>query len=76
MAVYLEAASLIMYELDTLRSRNLAQRMVDMAEEVRAGIERYGIINHPLFGQMYAFEVDGYGSRVRCCLCLCWQTYG
>ena len=62
-ARYLEAASSIMEELDTLKSRQLKGRMMDMAGEIRAGITRYGIISHPLLGPMFAFEVDGYGSQ-------------
>ena len=34
-----------------------------MASEIRAGISKHGIIVHPQFGAMYAFEVDGYGSQ-------------
>ena len=39
-----------------------------MASEIRAGITKYGIVPHPLFGAMFAFEVDGYGSQVRLCV--------
>ena len=63
-ARYLEASLTIMEDVDTLRSRNLAERMATMAAEIRAGISRHGIISHPLFGAMYAFEVDGYGGQV------------
>ncbi|KAL9127915.1 MAG: hypothetical protein Q9217_003301 [Psora testacea] len=62
-AVYLESSSNIMYELNTLRSRQLADRMLTMASEIRAGITKYGVIAHSQFGAMYAFEVDGYGSQ-------------
>lgn len=31
-------------------------------ETLSVGIEKYGIINHPEFGKVYAYEVDGYGS--------------
>ena len=27
-------------------------------------LKKYGIIDHPDFGKVYAFEVDGFGSRV------------
>ena len=64
-ARYLETTTTIMFDLDTLRTRNLADRMLTMAAEIRAGIDKHGIISHPLFGSMYAFEVDGYGSQVR-----------
>ena len=63
-ARYLEEAALIMQRLDTRRSRELDTRMRSMASEIRAGITKYGIVSHPLFGAMFAFEVDGYGSQV------------
>lgn len=62
---YLEEAALIMQKLDTQKSRDLESRMRSMAFEIRAGITKYGIVSHPLFGAMFAFEVDGYGSQVR-----------
>jgi uncharacterized protein len=33
-----------------------------LAEEIRGGIEAYGKVNHPKFGEIYAFETDGLGS--------------
>lgn len=64
-AQYLEQAALIMQQLDTQSSRDLESRMRSMASEIRAGITKYGLVSHPLFGAMFAFEVDGYGSQVR-----------
>jgi len=63
-AHYLEAAAAILDTLNTARSIDLALRMRTMAAEIRAGITKYGIVSHPLFGAMFAFEVDGYGSQV------------
>ena len=62
-ARYLESAALIMNNLQTKRSSSLAVEMREMASSIRAGISKYGVISHPLFGAMYAFEVDGYGSQ-------------
>jgi meiotically up-regulated gene 157 (Mug157) protein len=62
-ARYLEAGAHIMENLDTLRSKQLTERMRNMASEIRAGTTKYGVISHPLLGAMYAFEVDGYGSQ-------------
>ena len=64
-AQYLEQAALIMQQLDTQSSRDLESRMRSMASEIRAGVTKYGLVSHPLFGAMFAFEVDGYGSQVR-----------
>ena len=63
-ACYLESAALIMQKLDTQRSRDLELGMRSMASEIRTGITKYGIVSHPLFGAVFAFEVDGYGSQV------------
>ncbi|OAA68253.1 hypothetical protein SPI_00448 [Niveomyces insectorum RCEF 264] len=41
----------------------LAQRMADFAETIRLGIERHGRVDHPAYGNVYAYEVDGYGSH-------------
>ena len=64
-ARYLEAAALIMQRMDTQKSRDLELKMRSMASEIRAGITKHGLVSHPLFGAMFAFEVDGYGSQVR-----------
>lgn len=39
--------------------KKLAQSLVSQIEE---GIKRWGIVNHPEFGPVYAYEVDGFGS--------------
>lgn len=43
-------------------------RTIEMTDEfissISQGIEKYAIVNHPEFGQVYAYEVDGYGSTV------------
>ena len=53
----------ILQALSNAQSTRLAYRMEKMAAEIKAGIENYGIVSHPTFGRMYAFEVDGYGSQ-------------
>ncbi|KAI1208262.1 glycoside hydrolase family 125 protein [Annulohypoxylon truncatum] len=40
----------------------LAQRMSDFASNVRNGIETYGKVQHPVLGEIYAYEIDGFGS--------------
>ena len=35
-----------------------------LAEEIDAGIRQYGIVDHPQFGKMYAYETDGMGNYV------------
>ncbi|KAI4244087.1 MAG: hypothetical protein L6R42_010545, partial [Xanthoria sp. 1 TBL-2021] len=62
-ARYLQDASVIMTKIESQEAENLNQRMRTMAAEIRAGIAKHGIIHHHLFGPIFAFEVDGYGSH-------------
>ena len=40
----------------------LANQLTDLANEVEVAVNKYGIYNHPDFGKIYAFEVNGFGS--------------
>ncbi|KAL8746177.1 MAG: hypothetical protein Q9190_001760, partial [Brigantiaea leucoxantha] len=62
-ARYLEAATAIVERVRKENATALTTRMQRMALEIREGISKYGIIHHPKFGAMFAFEVDGYGSQ-------------
>lgn len=59
---YLDTTSEIMAQIGN--QRNLANHMHNFSQRIRDGITEYGIVNHPKFGQIYAFEVDGFGSRM------------
>ena len=37
---------------------------ISLADEVAAAVEKYGIVNHPEYGKVYAFEVDGFYNHV------------
>lgn len=39
-------------------------RMATFASSVRSAIETYGVYNHPTYGKMYAFEVNGTNADV------------
>lgn len=41
---------------------SFAEECKSMATEVDAAIKKYAIVNHPKYGKIYAFEVDGYGN--------------
>ena len=41
----------------------LASGLLSLAGEVDAAVQKYGIVNHPKYGKIYAFEVDGFGSQ-------------
>lgn len=57
---YLDSASTIMAAIGG--QRNLANHMSNFAASIRSSITGHGIINNPTYGQMYAYEVDGFGS--------------
>jgi meiotically up-regulated gene 157 (Mug157) protein len=57
---YLNSASQIMAAIGG--QRNLAYHMHNFAQSIRAAITTHGIVNDPVYGEVYAFEVDGYGS--------------
>jgi meiotically up-regulated gene 157 (Mug157) protein len=61
-AKYLEEASFIMEKLDDDRAKNLTTAMRDFASGIRKGIDRDAIIHHRQFGDIFAYEIDGYGG--------------
>ncbi|MBL1410190.1 glycoside hydrolase family 125 protein [Sphingobacterium faecale] len=48
--------------LRSINNTELAGKMESLAHEVDQAVQKYGIINHPQHGRVYAFEVDGFGS--------------
>ena len=42
----------------------LAARASALSEEVAQATARHGRVNHPQLGEIWAYEVDGYGSRL------------
>ncbi|MBG6235542.1 meiotically up-regulated gene 157 (Mug157) protein [Pedobacter sp. CAN_A7] len=40
----------------------LVTELLALAKEVSDAIQKYGTANHPKYGKIYAFEVDGFGS--------------
>lgn len=43
---------------------NLARDARRLAEDIRAGVERFGVVEHPEFGRILAYEVDGLGNTL------------
>ncbi|MFQ9317250.1 glycoside hydrolase family 125 protein [uncultured Dysgonomonas sp.] len=41
----------------------LAEKCGNLAQEVETALKKYAIFNHPKYGQIYAFEVDGFGNQ-------------
>lgn len=42
----------------------MASECVALANEVEDAIHKYAIVNHPKYGKIYAFEVDGFGNAL------------
>lgn len=40
----------------------LATQLSDLATEVEQALQKYGVIDHPYYGKIYPYEVNGYGS--------------
>jgi meiotically up-regulated gene 157 (Mug157) protein len=47
-----------------LSDAKLATECDSLAAEVAAAVARHGIVDHPVHGRIYAYEVDGYGNHV------------
>lgn len=46
---------------DVFNKPQKAKETQDLSNEVKHGVEKYGTYNHPKYGKMYAYEVDGKG---------------
>ncbi len=42
----------------------LAGKAKKLADEISEGVRTYGIVDHPKYGKMYAYETDGMGNYV------------
>ena len=42
----------------------IAQDCSSLADEVQAALQKYAIYNHPKYGKIYAYEVDGFGNQL------------
>lgn len=41
-----------------------AKECTDLSDETDRAIQKYAIVNHPVCGKIYAFEVDGFGNSL------------
>ncbi|KAK5081102.1 hypothetical protein LTR70_008609 [Exophiala xenobiotica] len=58
-ATHLNGTSYIMSQLG---QADLAAQTKSMSDSIRAAIEEHAVVNDKTYGQIYAFEIDGYGS--------------
>lgn len=61
-AAALQNAEMICREV--YRDTELEKEFRGLAGDIRNGIEEYGILEHPVYGRIYAYEVDGAGNHI------------
>ena len=45
------------------KEQDLADQCLALADEVEKALRQHAVFDHPEFGEIYAYEVDGFGSR-------------
>ena len=51
--------------LEKVNAENkLSAECMSLADEVSNALQKYAIYNHPKYGKIYAFEVDGFGNQI------------
>ena len=45
-------------------NKKLAKECLDLAAEVEKALYEYAVVNHPKYGKIFAFEVDGFGNQL------------
>ena len=45
-------------------NKKLAKECLDLATEVEKALYEYAVVNHPKYGKIFAFEVDGFGNQL------------
>lgn len=64
-SAYLSSAAEIMSKIssDDSTRASLADHMSELSSSIREAIETHATVNHPKYGKIYAFEIDGFGSH-------------
>lgn len=47
-----------------LKDVDFAKTCLRLSSEIENGLRKFAIAHHPDFGEIYAYEVDGYGNRI------------
>lgn len=48
--------------LSVNKNSNLAEECIALADEIETALKKYAIYEHPKYGPIYAYEVDGFGN--------------
>lgn len=43
---------------------DIVEQLRKLSERIKKGVWEYGVYNHKIFGEVFAFEIDGYGSAL------------
>lgn len=63
-AHYLNSTSNILTAMgDDSTNTDLANAMTNLSTSITAAITAHGIVTDPVYGNIYAYEIDGYGGR-------------
>ena len=46
------------------KNADLASKAQKLGQEIQQGIENHAVVNHPVHGKIYAYEVDGLGNSL------------
>lgn len=49
---------------DVNKEEKLSAECIALADEVEGALKKYAVCNHPEYGEIYAFEVDGFGNHL------------
>lgn len=49
---------------DVNKDEKLSAECIALADEVEGALKKYAVCNHPEYGEIYAFEVDGFGNHL------------
>lgn len=60
--VSLKQAANMMEEI--AKDKKTAKELRNLSQEVEQALQEYAIVEHPEYGKIYAFEVDGFGGRL------------
>lgn len=50
--------------LGKAKQTEMAALVLKTGQEIERGVWDYGVVQHPVFGKVFAYEVDGYGSHI------------
>ena len=53
---------IVEFARDISRTLALAEAAENLCQDIEFGIQTYGLVSHPEYGKIYAYETDGFGN--------------